>query len=163
MLLIAGGSRHLLVVPFWVPFRELEDFLLALYRDLSGRTVRCGHCLGLHRCHWSHTLVHQHLTSTRAWPNCEFTSQSLAILAKQHCNRIAHILVHHSSHQAASRPHRCQRDRPKFGGCCQAASCQSQVCPRPCWIVLVNHVDAPPRVGGGEGFGGWESTIIATF
>jgi hypothetical protein len=93
MLLITGSSRRLSVILFWVLFWELEDFLLVLHGDLSVRTVRCGHRLGLHRCHWSHILVHQHLTGApRVWLKCEFALQSLAILAKQHCNRIAGVL-----------------------------------------------------------------------
>jgi hypothetical protein len=45
----------------------------------------------INRCHWSLIFVHQHLTCTSVWPNCELYFYSLLlILAKQHCDRIAH-------------------------------------------------------------------------
>jgi hypothetical protein len=75
-LLVAVGSPRLLVFPFWGPIlgtRQLPARLrVTRWLGLSG----AGLWFRLRCCHRSQILVHLPLTSTSAWPNCEFASQS---------------------------------------------------------------------------------------
>ena len=87
-----GLSTSPTVLPFWVPVLGNLKTTWSLARDLQDRTVQCW-CGWIVRCHWSHILLHQHLTCASVWPDCELAfAVCLLILAKQHCDRLAGVL-----------------------------------------------------------------------
>jgi hypothetical protein len=116
MLLVTGGSRPSSVSPILGPVLGNSKTTCSLARELSVRTIRCWFGWDCIVATGLTFLVHQHLTSTSAWPNCEFTSQSLANPSQAALRSHRPHMVHHSGNKVTPCPHPCQR---VFQLCCK--------------------------------------------
>jgi hypothetical protein len=117
--------------------------------------------LGLYRCHWSHILVHQHLTSTSEWPNCGFTLRSLANPSQAAPRSHRPHMVHPLRQQSYFLSHRCQRDRLAPPNSWTTILRETEFVIAHLLIAVVDPVDAPLFEGGDVVEGG-KPTMLAT-